>query len=331
MSSSRSLSAFLLALLAAATLSCSSGSSPSTTPAGLPDADRDGVADGNDNCPEAVNSQQFDSDGDGVGNACDNCPYAANASQSDLDLDGTGDACENGDSDGDGTRDGFDNCPFEPNADQHDNDLDGDGDACDSDIDNDGLENAEDPDRDGDFVANAADSHPEDRRRCHDLDGDTCDDCASGVNDPDNDGADSDGNGFCDAGLGMATVTISVDSAAAIYGVQTTLGFDLDLTLMSAEIAGPYDPDSYGPVVPAMLSALNSDLPGRVILTATFTDDTPDPSFTGPAVVLEARFSYEGDAPGASDFAVMDCELVELDGDRLDDADCDISAIEIAP
>ena len=35
------------------------------------DADGDGVADGNDNCPAVANSDQADADGDGVGDACD--------------------------------------------------------------------------------------------------------------------------------------------------------------------------------------------------------------------------------------------------------------------
>lgn len=331
MLSSRLLPAILAASLAAAALSCSSGSSPTTAPDGRPDADRDGIADVVDNCPDTVNSQQFDSDGDDVGNVCDNCPYAANAGQSDLDLDGTGDACENGDSDGDGIRDGLDNCPFVINAAQRDNDLDGDGDACDADIDNDGLENDEDPDRDGDRVANGDDSDPDDRRTCRDVDGDTCDDCASGIDSPINDGQDSDGDGFCDAGLGAARVTVSVDASSAIYGVQTTLGFDLDLQLAGAEAAGPYDPANYGAVVPGMLSDVNTALSGRVIFAATFTDELPDPSFTGPAPVLVADFLFDDGAPGPGDFDLLDCELVDATGLVLGDGDCSISSIAIDP
>lgn len=37
----------------------------------LADGDRDGIADGSDNCPSAANSDQKDSDGDGIGDACD--------------------------------------------------------------------------------------------------------------------------------------------------------------------------------------------------------------------------------------------------------------------
>lgn len=38
------------------------------------DADKDGVPDGQDNCPVTANPDQADSDGDGVGDACDHCP-----------------------------------------------------------------------------------------------------------------------------------------------------------------------------------------------------------------------------------------------------------------
>lgn len=38
------------------------------------DADRDGVADGQDNCPTVGNADQADADGDAVGDACDACP-----------------------------------------------------------------------------------------------------------------------------------------------------------------------------------------------------------------------------------------------------------------
>jgi hypothetical protein len=39
-----------------------------------PDADGDGVADANDNCPHDYNPDQNDFDADGVGNKCDDCP-----------------------------------------------------------------------------------------------------------------------------------------------------------------------------------------------------------------------------------------------------------------
>ena len=55
-------------------------------------------------------------------------------------------------------------------------------------------------DTDGDGVPDADDSHPDDDRRCRDVDGDTCDDCWSGTDAPDDDGLDLDADGLCDDG-----------------------------------------------------------------------------------------------------------------------------------
>ncbi len=60
----------------------------------VPDADEDGVADPNDNCPNTPNEDQEDGDGDDVGDACDNCVDIPNADQLDRDGDGRGDACD---------------------------------------------------------------------------------------------------------------------------------------------------------------------------------------------------------------------------------------------
>jgi len=67
------------------------------TDAGPPciDADRDGIADGADNCPFAANLDQADGDGDGLGDACDNCPAQPNPGQEDaFGESGVGDACD---------------------------------------------------------------------------------------------------------------------------------------------------------------------------------------------------------------------------------------------
>ena len=58
------------------------------------DADGDGVANGEDNCPFTSNVQQLDGDGDGVGDVCDNCPEDYNAHQGDRDGNDLGDACD---------------------------------------------------------------------------------------------------------------------------------------------------------------------------------------------------------------------------------------------
>ena len=60
------------------------------------DADNDGWADLDDNCPLVANPNQEDVDGDGVGDACDNCMSIANPLQEDANDDGCGDACLTG-------------------------------------------------------------------------------------------------------------------------------------------------------------------------------------------------------------------------------------------
>lgn len=84
------------------------------------DADGDGVADGEDVCPNVFDpirpidgGVQLDLDGDGIGDACDDDPLPA-------DLDGDGEPNET------------DNCPYDENGNQADADSDGKGDACDA-------------------------------------------------------------------------------------------------------------------------------------------------------------------------------------------------------
>ncbi len=60
----------------------------------LPDADGDGLPDGEDLCPGTCHFFQGDADDDGVGDACDNCTERDNAAQDDTDGDGYGNACD---------------------------------------------------------------------------------------------------------------------------------------------------------------------------------------------------------------------------------------------
>ena len=128
------------------------------------DADKDGVIDSEDNCPNRDNPAQTDTDSDGVGDVCDGCPSDSakilpgicNCGFSDKDTDNDGtydcnDECDDDpnkivpgicgcgvpdiDADGDGTYNCFDAFPYDPNE-QVDTDSDGTGnnaDDCDND------------------------------------------------------------------------------------------------------------------------------------------------------------------------------------------------------
>lgn len=65
--------------------------------------------------------------------------------------------------------------------------------------DDDQLELDQDRDSDGDGVVDREDRSPSNPNGCGDRDGDTCDDCSTGRFAPDDDGADSNGDGICDA------------------------------------------------------------------------------------------------------------------------------------
>lgn len=316
------LAAGLLVLLA---LACD-GSSSSDGPTGVgADTDRDGVADGLDNCPQTVNPSQFDSDGDGIGNSCDNCAHASNADQADGDGDGIGDACEGADQDGDGVPDFADNCQFTPNPDQSDVDGDFLGDACDLDLDGDGTPNDVDPDIDGDQVANGQDQAPQDPFRCRDVDADQCDDCSSGIDDPANDGPDANGDGTCDVALGSATVTVRLQGTGAVFGIQVSVGYDDQKLSPGAEpvtALGPFDPSTYGSVPPAIVVTSNTELDAVVLVSATFTSVAPDPSFSPPRDVLDLSFLVTGSAAALGDFEILRCDAVDLGGDPLAGVSC---------
>jgi cytosine/adenosine deaminase-related metal-dependent hydrolase len=98
--------------------------------AGVEDADGDGIADEDDNCPEVFNplrpldgDAQADADADGIGDSCDLCPLQDGETCTPPDL---------YDRDGDGVVDFDDNCPDDANAGQADADADGLGNACDA-------------------------------------------------------------------------------------------------------------------------------------------------------------------------------------------------------
>ena len=68
------------------------------------------------------------------------------------------------------------------------------------DTDGDGDPDITDPDDDNDNVADADDNDPLDNYICRDVDADGCDDCSSGMDDPADDGTDTDIDGMCDLG-----------------------------------------------------------------------------------------------------------------------------------
>ena len=97
---------------------------------GIEDADGDGIADMDDNCPSVFNplrpmdaGTQADEDQDGIGDACDLCPLSPD---NDCEIPDPLDA------DGDGVGATEDNCPVDENPDQEDADEDGLGDVCDA-------------------------------------------------------------------------------------------------------------------------------------------------------------------------------------------------------
>ena len=137
-----------------------------------------------------------DDDGDGLGDGSNgNSGCADPAVDSDVASPGV---C--GDEDGDAC----DDCAsgtWDPSDDGPDADVDGICDASDECVDADGDGLGDGTNGNTDCIAGASvDTDDGDALLCGDSDGDLCDDCSQGVGvDPSDDGADTDGDGACDA------------------------------------------------------------------------------------------------------------------------------------
>jgi len=173
---------------------CAGGQGPNPADDGL-DTDGDGLCDVGDT----------DDDGDTCLDEVDEEPLVASV---DTDGDGMFDHCD-ADDDNDDVGDPIDSEPLNPNI----CGIDGDSDGCDdcfsgtnapdndgTDTDGDGACDVGDTDDDNDGALDPDDSDDTNPNICSDADGDTCDDCSSGVFNVSADGTDTDGDGLCDAG-----------------------------------------------------------------------------------------------------------------------------------
>jgi len=302
-----------------------------------PDADADGVCDGEDNCPGTANVGQSDADGDGQGDACDGCDFDP---QNDVDQDGVcGDA---------------DNCPFAANAGQLDGDGDGVGDVCDNCA---GTSNGGQQDGDGDNIGDACDGCPGDA--VNDPDGDGV--CHGSDNCPGTSNAsqsDVDGDGIgdaCDVCVSDAQNDVDLDKICAGLGHALPKVGDEDNCVQQANTGqSDVDVDGVGDVCDNCLTASNADqadLDGDGQGDACDSDDdadaVPDGADNCPLVWNASQSDVEldgqGDACDGDDDAdgVGDgsdnCPLVanaaqtDQDGDGAGNAcDCDIADSSIA-
>lgn len=220
------------------------------------DLDADGICDDGDD----------DRDGDGVMNdedwddsdpmRCedaddDGCDDCSAAEAEDTDGDGQCNAGDD-DDDNDGILDESDDAPLDPFL---CGDFDGDGcDDCTSgtydpfndgpDLDGDGLCNGGDADQDGDGLmatgAGLVDADDLDPNVCTDFDEDGCDDCLNGTFDPFDDGPNSDGDLFCDAGdycSDLAAINYDdVANDACVYLPELVMGPIGQITCSTAAV-----------------------------------------------------------------------------------------------
>ncbi len=280
---------------------------------GVYDADRDGVLDDVDNCPNTENADQADLDGDGIGDICDEDTDGDSIVDS-LDcapLDSLiatmpGMACDDGDAgtindtvdsdcqcvgqpdlDGDGIPNADDNCMAVANTDQADNDNDGAGDLCDDDDDNDGVNDDVDC---APFDASIS-TQP----------GDSCDD---GDSTTENDTINDD----CECvGESISSTTLSIGSASGSVGDTvcvdiTTTGFD---QVNSFNLALVYDTSALsliGVTTPDAFADLVSTGSGTLINNLSWTQGDSVLSLADGSEIVE--LCYEVIAEGADTVSI---------------------------
>ncbi len=231
------------------------------------DADADGVATVDDNCPAVANPDQANNDADADGDVCDgdddndnvadasdNCRLVVNPDQANNDADAEGDVCDQ-DDDNDNVADASDNCRLAANSDQANNDADADGDVCDGDDDNDNAPDASDncrlaanedqqnndgdpygdpcdDDDDNDAASDASDNcrliaNPDQANHDADADGDACD-------------GDDDGDGTAD-GTDRCHVLAATTASGCPDAVRT---LSLSYSKRAKEFRGAIDSSS---------------------------------------------------------------------------------------
>ena len=272
------------------------------------DCNNNGIPDSQD----IADGTEEDCDGNSVPDSC----------QTDIDTDSDGliDPCDP-DDDNDGVVDSEDDAPLDPNVCR---DLDADGcDDCSSgtdnpagdgtDTDSDGLCDAGDPDDDNDGVVDGEDNAPLDPNVCRDLDGDSCDDCSSGIDNPAGDGTDTDSDGLCDAG------DPDDDNDGVVDGednapLDNTICRDVDNDGCDDCSSGVDDPANDGP---------DSDGDGQCDVgdNDTDSDGVPDDQDNAP---LDPNVCRDLDADGCDDCSSGTDNPAEDGTDSDGDGLCDI-------
>jgi len=155
------------------------------------------------------------------------------------------------------------------------------------DTDQDGQCDLTDIDDDNDGVDDVDDSDPLDPLVCRDVDGDSCDDCSSGVDAPANDGADFDQDGLCDQG-DPDDDNDTVDDGADSDPLNAQVCQDLDAD--GCDDCALVDPTPAPPIVDA---DFEGDSDGFTYLDDTFRG-TSEPDYSSGNHDIGGGFDGDG-------------------------------------